>query len=125
MFDDVLCFRCGGYQPRGYPYSHCWTCLARIRQETTRLCFIRAFSDQVWEILQQNIWNFIWTETPFRKHCQRLHYLRCAVLATGSPFKRFTRFSGGIEASISSKEDIVDIILSFLVVDFFMAGWGI
>ena len=118
MFDEDLCLKCGGNQPKVYPDTHCVECLARARRELVRLCLERAFDDAVWEVLQQNLWTFLWTEVPFHRHRERLHYLRCALLARESPFRRFTYFHGGIAGSISQTEDIADRILSFLNVAF-------
>ena len=45
---------------------------------------------------------------------ERLWYLSCVLLARISPFKRLTYCSGGMAASISEYETILDRILSFL-----------
>ena len=45
---------------------------------------------------------------------QQLHYLRCSLLACGSPFRNFTYLWNGIAGNISDIEDVIDRILSFL-----------
>ena len=50
----------------------------------------------------------------YSTHRKRLLFLRYTLLSRHSCFRVFTYFSGGIRGSVSSTEDVLDKIMSFL-----------
>ena len=118
MFDEIVCHKCFELQPRVYPYIHCEARLANLRKQLTYPCFQREAEAEVWG----NAWKFLWAGAPYRKAHRRLHFLRCALVAHESTFRRFAYYYAGITGSISQREDIIDRILSFLVPTFSPSG---
>ena len=123
MFDLHDCDLCGqeGVVQTGHfhegraVYDCCLECYRKTRINVlakmisgARLRSVRAVSAK-YELLD-HITLFLYS--PYLRGRQ-LRYLRCALLARDSPFRLFIYFYNGRAGNVSSRVDILDIILAF------------
>ena len=110
FFASEKCDLCGKSIPKMYPDTwYCMSCETRVRRKLVldRIDFGRAVE---WQ-LRQDLAEFLAYDAG---HRQQLHYLRCSLLAMGSPFRKFIFLFGYWGGAISDTEDVIDRILGFL-----------
>ena len=110
MFHDLECYICSESIPRMYPTVwYCVPCDAWIRR--TLVLDKIDLGLAVEEQFRQDLAEFLVYDVRRR---QQLHYLRCSLLAMGSPFRKFIFLFGYWGGAISDTEDVIDRILGFL-----------
>ena len=111
-FGSEECAKCGESIPKMYPdtfyYMRCFT---RVRRELLldKIDFGRAVE---WQF-RQDLAEFLAYDVVRR---QKLHSLRCSLLAWGSPFRNLTTLWKPMTGTgdVIVQEDVIDHILSFL-----------
>ena len=110
MVDE--CDMCGESKPLMYPdTSYCMSCETRVRRELV-LDKINFGRDVEWQF-RQDLAEFLAYDVVRR---QKLHFLRCSLLAWGSPFRNLTTLSDHLTGTgyVIVDSDVIDYILSFL-----------
>ena len=109
-FGSEKCTLCGKSIPQMYPDTwYCMSCETRVRRKLV-LDKIDFGQDVGWQF-RQDLAEFLAYDVRRR---QQLHYLRCSLLAMGSPFRKFIFLFGYWGGAISDTEDVIDRILGFL-----------
>ena len=109
-FLSEICTLCGKSIPQMYPDTwYCMSCETRVRRKLV-LDKIDFGQTVEWQF-RQDLAEFLAYDVVRR---QKLHFLRCSLLAWGSPFRNLTTLCAVRTGNIIVQEDVIDRILSFL-----------
>ena len=111
-FVSEKCTLCGKSIPKMYPDTwYCMSCETRVRRKLVldKINFGRDVEMQ----FRQDLAEFLAYDVVRR---QKLHSLRCSLLAWGSPFRNLTTLSNRLTGTgyVIVDSDVIDHILSFL-----------
>ena len=106
----VPCHRCGGFMATAYPTLwHCESCVWPSTVGKVRRSLPKEIGAQLFIV--SNVAQCLY---PNYQKSHRLYYLRDALLAAGSPFRKFTYFWNGMRGNVDEYTDVMDCILRFL-----------